>query len=113
MPFQPAAQGPEAEQLVVIEHACRPVQGVQQRGSVALGKDQPVVARVARRGEVVSQVLGQQHRHQVGRRHRGRRVPGPGCGRGVHRVRPELLPQVTKLFGIHVARHYHGAAVSF
>ena len=40
-------------------------------------------------------------------------MPGPRGGRGVHRVHPELLTQVTKLFGIHMARHYHGAAVSF
>jgi hypothetical protein len=80
---------------------------------MALGKDQPVVARVTGRGEVVAQVLGQQYGHEVGRRYRGCRVPGPRGGRGVHCIHSELLTQVTKLFGIHVTRHYHGAAVSF
>jgi len=30
----------------------------------------------------------------------------------IHRIHPELLSQVVKLFRIHAARHYHGAAVS-
>jgi len=29
-------------------------------------------------------------------------VPGPRGGRGVHCIHPELLTQVTKVFGIHV-----------
>jgi hypothetical protein len=39
-------------------------------------------------------------------------VTGPGGRRGAHRVHPELLSQVVKLFRIHDLRPYHGAAVS-
>jgi hypothetical protein len=39
-------------------------------------------------------------------------MTGPGGRRGVHRVHPELLSQIVKLFGIHNERHYHGASVS-
>jgi len=39
-------------------------------------------------------------------------VTGSGGRRGAHRIHPELLAQVVKLFRIHDLRPYHRAAVS-
>ena len=66
----------EGEQLLVGDRAGRLEHRVQQRRRVALGEDQVVVARVVRLVEVVAQVLGEQHGHQVGRGHRRGRVAG-------------------------------------
>ena len=58
------------EQLVVVDRARGPVQGVEQRRGVALGKDQMIITGRVRVGEVIAQMPGEQHGHQVSGRHR-------------------------------------------
>ena len=68
---------------------------------MALGEDEVVVRRVLGGGEVVAQIAGEQHRHQVGGRHRGGRVAGAGGGAGAHRVDAQLLSQLMELLATH------------
>ena len=71
--LEPRAELAEREQLLVGDHPRGSVHRVQERRRVALREDEPVVVGIARVVEVVAQVLRQQHRHQIGRRHaRGR-----------------------------------------
>ena len=86
------------QQLLVGDHPGRLVHRVEQRRSVPLGEDEPVVGRILRLLEVVAEVLGEQHGHQV------------SCGHarsGVTRLRfrctadgidAELLSQLTPEF---------------
>src|SRR5204862_6607146 len=50
--------------------------------------------RGCRGGEVVAEVVGQQDGRRLGRRDRGRRVPGTRRGRGADGVDAELLGQL-------------------
>ncbi len=92
--FEARPELAKREQLLVGDRARRLVDGVEQRRRVALREDEMVVARVVRPVEVVAEVLGEQHRHQVGGRHRGRRMAGLRDGRGADRIHPELLSQL-------------------
>ncbi len=78
-------------QLVVGDDARRLEHGVEQRGRVALGKDQVVVGRVVRPLPVITQVPGQQRSHHIGRRHARCRMAGPGGGAAADRIDPQLL----------------------
>ena len=84
----------EREQLLVRDRPGRLEHRVVQRRRVALGEDQVVVVGVVRVRVVELQVLLHQDRHQVGRRHRGRRVAGVGGRGGADRVDPQLLAQL-------------------
>ena len=92
--LEPAAELAEGEQLLVRDRARRLVERVEQRRGVALREDQVVVRRVVGLVEVVAQVLREQHRHQVGRRHRRGRVARLRCGGGADRVDAQLLAQL-------------------
>ncbi len=92
-----AAEGAEAEQIVVGSHAHRLVEAVQQRRGVALGEDEMVVVGVGRIGEVVVEVLAGQHGHEVGGRHRRRRVTRVRPRRRPHRVDSQLLTELLPL----------------
>jgi hypothetical protein len=88
--FEEAAKAAERQQLLVGDRARRLEQRVQQRRSVALREDQPIVRRVAGVEEVVAKVLGQKHGHEVGRRQRRRRVTRVRRTAGANGVEPEL-----------------------
>ena len=90
----------EAEQLLVVDRAGRFVEGVEQRRSVALGEDEVVVRGVVGSREVVAEVIGEEHRHQVGSGHRGGRVPGAGRVAGADRVHAKLPSQLVQLLAI-------------
>src|SRR5439155_25714902 len=80
-----------AKQLLVADRAGSTVHRIEQWRRVPFAEDQMVVMRVIRRGEVVAQVLRQQHGHQVGGGHRGSRVPGSGCGTASYGIDAQLL----------------------
>ncbi len=95
VPFEHAAELPVGEQLLVGDRARGAEHRVQERRRVPLREDEPVVRRLVRPVEVVAQVLGQQHRHQVGWRHPGGRVARVrSCG-AADRVDAELLTELT------------------
>ena len=95
--FDARAEATEGEHLVVADRARRLVHRVQQRRRVTLAEDEVVVAGVVRRAEVVAKVLRHEHGHQVGRRHRARRVPAPRRAAGSDRVDAELLTELAPL----------------
>ena len=74
VPLEPRAELAEGQQLLVGDRAGGLEDGVDERRRVALREDQVVVPRVVRVVEVVAEVLREEHGHQVGRGHRGRRV---------------------------------------
>ncbi len=94
--LQARAELAEGQQLLVVDRPGRLVERVEQRRGVALGEDEVVVGAVLRRVEVVAQVLREEHRHQVGRGHRGGRVAGVGGGGGADRVDSQLLGQLVQ-----------------
>ena len=98
--LQPAADVAVGVHLVLGDRPHRLVDGVDQGGRVALGEDQVVGVGVLGVVEVVVQVLGDQHGHEVGGRHRRRGVPGLGRTADLHCVDPELLAEVTPLLGL-------------
>jgi hypothetical protein len=75
VPFEPAPELAEREQLLDRDRARGLVQRVQQRRRVSFGEDEVVVARVVRVVEVVAKVLREQDRHEVGPGHRRGRMP--------------------------------------
>src|SRR5699024_10679407 len=79
------------EQLLVVDGTDGLEAGVQQRGGVALGEDQVIVARIVRSGEVHAQMPVQQAGQQVRGGHGRRRVSGTRCLAGPDRVDSELL----------------------
>ena len=95
----------ERQQLVVVDRAGRLEDRVVQRRRVALGEDQVVVGRVGRVLVVQPQVPVEQHRHQVGGRHRGRRVAGVGGGAAADGVDPQLLAELALEVGA-LGRHH-------
>ena len=105
--LQPRVELAEGQELLVVDRARRLEDRVVQRRGVALGEDQVVVGRVGRVVVVEPQVAVQQDGHQVGGRHRGRRVAGAGGGRAADRVDPQLLAEVAaevaSLAGHHAA----------
>ena len=98
--LEPRAELAEGQQLLVGDRAGRLVDGVEQRRRVALREDQVVVARVVRLVEVVAEVLREQHRHQVGGRHRRGRVAGLRDGGCADRIDAQLLPQLAPELGV-------------
>src|SRR5260370_6073976 len=70
---------------------------------MSLGKDQVVVVRVVRIGEVVAQMLVQQDGHEIGRRHRRRGVPGAGRGGAADAVYAQLLRELVPIV---LCRHF-------
>ena len=88
------AERAERQQLLVGDRAGRLEHRVVQRRRVALGEDQVVVVRVLRVLVVEPEVLLHQDRHQVGRRHRGRRVAGVGRRGGADGVDAQLLAEL-------------------
>ena len=103
MPLDAAAELAESEHLIVGDGTGRLVDRVQQRRCVPLAEDQVVVVRVARVPEVVVQVLGDQDGHQIGTRHRGRRMTRSGRRARADGVDAELLPELAPL--VVVVRH--------
>ncbi len=91
MALQPTAELAEGQQLVVGHRPRGLVERVEQRRRVPFGEDQVVVERVVRLIEVVGEVFGEQHRHQVGGGHRGGGVPRAGGGAGADAVDAQLL----------------------
>ncbi len=108
MALEDAPELPVGHELVVRDRARGLEHRVHERRRVALREDEPVVARILRRVEVVAEVLGEQHRHEIRGGHRRRRMPrlrrprrsGPrrraAAGRAPSRDRrrssPRLLP---------------------
>jgi hypothetical protein len=90
MSFEPASELPQREELLVGEGAGGLEHGVQQRRRVALREDEPIVVGVARALPVVVEVIGQQDRHQIGRRRAGGRMAGTCRGGRADAVGPEL-----------------------
>ena len=84
----------ERQQVLVRDRSGGLEHRVVERRRVALGEDQVVVIGVLGVLVVEVEVLLHQHRHQVGRRHRGRRVAGVGGGGGANRVDAELLAEL-------------------
>ncbi len=84
----------EREQILVGDRPRGLEHRVVQRRRVALGEDQVVVVGVLGVLVVEVEVLLHQHRHQVGRRHRRRRVAGVGGRGGADRVDAELLAEL-------------------
>ena len=87
-------------QVVDRDGAGRAEHAVEERRGMSLREDEPVVVRVLRVGEVVSQVLGEQHRHQVGRGHARGRMAGLRRGGAAHRVDPQLLSELAPEIGV-------------
>ena len=92
--LEPAAERAQRNQLLVGDGARRLVHRVEQGASMPLGEDQAVVVGRSRILPVVLEVIDQEHRHQVGGRHRGRRMAGSGRRGAPDAVHPELLPQL-------------------
>ena len=83
------------EQLGVVDDARRLEHRVVQRRGVALGEDQVVVAPGCPGRSCPAQVAAvEQHRHQVGGRHRRGRVAGAGGRAGADGVHPQLLAEL-------------------
>jgi hypothetical protein len=89
--LEPAPELPEGEELLVRDRAGRLVDRVDEGRGVPLREDQVVVGRVLGVVEVVAEVLVDQDRHQVGRRHRGRGVPRLGDRGRADGIDPQLL----------------------
>ena len=98
--LQPAVQLAVGLHLLLGDRADRLVDGVDQRRGVALGEDQVVGVGVLGVVEVVAQVLGDQHGHEVGGRHRRGRVAGLGPPADLDRVDAELLTELLPLLGV-------------
>ncbi len=95
--FQAGSEAPvSGHQFLVGDHPDRLVDRIQQRGRVALGEDQVVVAVVARVVPVVAQVAADQHREQVGSRHARGGVTGPRTRAGPDGVHPKLRGEFTR-----------------
>ena len=62
---------------------------------MALGEDKSIVVGIPGLVEVVPEVVREQDRHQVGRRHSGGRVPRAGLCRGTNGIDAQLLSQLT------------------
>ncbi len=93
--LEPRVELPERQQLGVVDDPGRLEHGVVERRRVALGEDQVVVGGVAELARVHPQVAAvEQHRHQVGGRHRRRRVAGAGSRAGADGVHAQLLAQL-------------------
>ena len=82
------------QQLLLGDDPDRPEHGVEQRRGVALGEHDVVVGGQVGPVPVVAQVAEEQHRHEVGRRHRRRGVPGLRLGAAPDRVDPQLASQL-------------------
>lgn len=110
MALQPTADPPIAGEKLLLRHDARsPEHRVEQRRRVPLGEHQTVVGRIVRVLPVIAQVPSLQHRHQVGGRHAGRRMPGPGSRTGAHGVHPQLLSELEH--HLHIAEPVDDRAV--
>jgi hypothetical protein len=94
MALEPAAEPPEAEQLLVADRPSGLQHRVIQRRGMTFREDQMVATRILGRLKVELQVAIQQDRHQVGRRHRRGRMAGAASGAGAHRIDAQLLAQL-------------------
>ena len=103
MALDPAAEPTEGEHLLVADGAGGLEHRVQQRRRVALAEDEVVVARVVGRAEVVMQVLRHEDGHQVGGRHRRRRVAAACRAARSNGIDAELLAELAK--GVVLTRH--------
>ena len=70
MALQARAEFAKGQHLIIGDHAHCLEDGVEQRRRVALGEDEVVVVRLSRIVPVIKEVPRNQHRHQVGSRHR-------------------------------------------
>jgi hypothetical protein len=105
--LEPRVELAEGQQLLVVDRPDRLEHGVVQRRRVALGEDQVVVGRVARVRVVELEMAVDEDGHQVGGRHRGRRMSRTGGRRRADGVDPQLLAELaaighaaTKLFSL-------------
>src|SRR5579862_9580501 len=71
---------------------------------MALGEDQMVVVGIGRVVELVVQVLSQQDRHEISRRHGRCRMPGTSGGAAADAVHSKLLGQLVPLLGLRIDR---------
>jgi hypothetical protein len=93
VPLQAAAELAVGHELLFADHACRAEESVDERRGVPLREVEAVVARIVRVVEVIAEVRREQHRRQVGGRHRGGRVAGLRMRARAHRVDPQLLAE--------------------
>ena len=100
MALEAAPELAERQQLLVGDRAGGLEEAVVERRGVSLGEDQVVVAGIVGAGEVVAQVLGEQHGHQVGGRHRRRRMARAGGVARPDRVDAELLSELAPEGGV-------------
>ena len=99
--LQPRVELAEREELLLADDAGRLEHGVVQRRGVTLGEDQVVVGGVVEVGRVEPQIAAlEQHRQQVGGRHRRRRVAGAGRRADAHGVDAQLLAQLREALGV-------------
>ena len=97
MSLDPAAELAEGEHLLVADRAGGLVHRIQQRRRVALAEDQMIVPRILWRAEVVVEVLRHEHGHEVGGRHRRRRVAAAGGAARADRVDADLLAELAPI----------------
>ena len=98
MALQAAAELAQAQQLGVRDDSGRLEHRVEQRAGVALAEDQAIVAGVTGVGPVISQVFGEEHRHEVGGGHAGSRVTRPRFRRAADAVHTQLGRQCLPVF---------------
>jgi hypothetical protein len=102
MTLEDAPELPIGQELLVRDRADGSKDRVKQRGRMPLREDQAVVRRLLRVVEVVSQVVSDEHRHQVRSRHARRRVPRLRSGGTADRIDAVLLAQLAKLVRVHL-----------
>ena len=95
VPLERAVEAPVTQELVIGDRPRGAKHRVEERGSVALGEDKPIVVGIPGLVEVIPEVFREQDRHQVGRRHSGGRVPRAGLCRRANGIDAQLLSQLT------------------
>ena len=75
MTFEARAELPEREELLVVDRTGRAEHRVHERRRVSLREDEMVVREIVGMREVVAEMTGEDHRHEVRRREGRRGVP--------------------------------------
>ena len=91
MAFNIAAQLAQGEQIFRRQETSLRPRGIEQRGRVAFGENEPVVVRVARVFGIVAHVAKKKSRHQIGGRAARAGMTTPGRGRGIDGMNAQLI----------------------
>ena len=104
VPLQAAAELPERQQLGVVDDPRRLEHRVVERRRMSLGEDQVVVPGVLQVARVHAQEAAvEQHRHQIGGRHRGGGVSGARRRAAADGVHTQLLSELAPAVRTHAA----------